>query len=138
MASTNVYCIFHNVSMHNVLYFSLSTFTLYSPCFFFCVNDHNQKQTLLIKRFNFALIEDRPSVSQSNIKSATAEMKSNIPWVTIICIKLKLLFFSFWGLLWGRCSWNLKRKQLKDTCNGVIFKEFFEILRTFIILKIIQ
>ena len=39
------------------------------------VIDRTRKQTLLIKRFNFVFTKDLPSISQSNIQAAKAEME---------------------------------------------------------------
>ena len=47
--------------------------TLQFPCFAFFVIDCSQKQTLLIKRFNFVFIIDLLSVSQKSVEAVTAE-----------------------------------------------------------------
>ena len=52
---------------------SVCIFTLYFPCFAFFVIGRTRKQTLLIKRFNFAFTENRPPVIQSNVQAVTDE-----------------------------------------------------------------
>ena len=59
-----LYCTVHIIFMYHVLHV---------PCFAFFVIDRTWKQTLLIKRFDFAFIKDRPSVSQSYVQAVTAE-----------------------------------------------------------------
>ena len=79
--------------MYHVLYFSLCTFTLYFPSFVFFVIDRSRKQTLLITRFNLLFIEQRPSVTQSNVNAATAENEEQYTLSNIIYIKFQNCFF---------------------------------------------
>ena len=100
LASANLYCISHIIFMYHALCFSLCTFTLYFSCFTFLVVDRTQKQTLLIKRFNFAPIKDRPSVCQSNLKVVTAENEKQYTLSNIIYIKFHNCWVFFpWGPL---------------------------------------
>ena len=122
--------------MYHVLYFSLCIFTLYFPCFAFFVIDPTRHQTLLIKRFNFAFIEDRPSVSQSNVQAVTAENKEQYTLSNIIEIKFPNSCFLYVCFEGG--APKMKTNQLKDTCNGGIYKEFLDILHTFISQKTFQ
>ena len=100
LASENLYCIFHITFMYHILYFSLRTFTLQFPCFAFVTIDDARKQTLSIKRFNFAFIKDLPSVSQSNVQAVTAETEVQYTLSNIIYFKFQnCCFFSFRSIL---------------------------------------
>ena len=78
------------VYFHTVIYMFL----------FFFVIDHTQKQTMLIKWFNFLFIKDLPSVSQSNEQAVTTDngeqyILSNITYTNF----QNCYFFSFRSIL---------------------------------------
>ena len=66
---------FHIVFLPHALYFLVFTFTLYFPDFAFLLLI--ALDTLLVKRFSFAFIKGRSSVSQTYTKRL--KMRNNIP-----------------------------------------------------------
>ena len=107
--------------MYHVLHFSLCTFTLQFPCFAFFVIDRTQKQTLLIKRFNFAFTKDLPSIILSNVQAARAKNEEQYTLSNMIDIKLQNCCVSFFEVYFEGGTPKIYTNQLKDVCNEIHF-----------------
>ena len=81
------------------------------------VIDSTRKQTLLIKRFNFAFTKDLPSISQSNIQAVKAEKEEQYTLSNMIYIKLKNCCSFFFEVYFE--APKMYTNQLNNICNGV-------------------
>ena len=79
--------------------------------------DRTRKQMLLIKRSNFVLTEDLPSISQSNVQAVTAKYEEQYALSNMIYIKLQIFF----EVYFERGTPKMYTNQLKVVCNGIHF-----------------
>ena len=79
--------------------------------------DRTRKQTLLIKRSNFVLTEDLPSISQLNVQAVTAKNEEQYALSNMIYIKLQIFF----EVYFERGTPKMYTNQLKVVCTGIHF-----------------
>ena len=164
LESANLYCFFNIFFMYHVLYFSLWTFTSFCTCLAFFVFDRTRKLTLLLKRFKFVFVKDLPLVSHSNAHAVTTGNEEDYTLSNIIYIKFQNWCFFFFEVYLEGSTPKMYTNQLTTNgvhffdknpdwvsatlpkiCSSpfpiilhrfvVIYKEFLEILRTYVFQK---
>ena len=95
----------------------------YTSIYAVFVIDRTQKQTLLIKLFDFVFNKDLPSISQSNVQAVKAEKEEQYTLSNMIYIKLQNCCFFFFEVYFE--APKMYPNQWNNICNGVAMEFIF-------------